>query len=145
MSRKKLDDVRVIYDGHECRVVLGPPVHVELHSGALWCNEMPSIDLVEVKSGKSRGLTVDIPAAQLKPGQVLVCGNAEGLRALTEAGVVRHTGEYFQSKKYDATFAVCDLLLDSFDHDYSRPVPELAERERPRLHVVRDRGRDRDR
>lgn len=42
---------------------------------------------------------------------MLVGGGDEGLRALTEAGVVRFTGAYYHSKEFDATFAVCDLLV----------------------------------
>jgi hypothetical protein len=37
-------------------------------------------------------------------------GGEEGLRVLTEAGVVRFTGMYYRSKRFGTTFAVCDLL-----------------------------------
>jgi hypothetical protein len=70
---------------------------------------MPSIDLV---GDDGFGLSVEIPQAPLKLGQVLIGGFEEGLRALTEAGIVRHTGEYYKSKEYDATFPICDLLVD---------------------------------
>jgi hypothetical protein len=97
---------------------------------------MPSTDLIDVKTGQGDGLTTDNPAAQRKPGQVLVCGGAEGLRALTAIGIVRQTGEYFYSKKCNATFAVCDLLLESFEHSYRRPIPKLAPRRRPKLSIA---------
>jgi hypothetical protein len=73
---------------------------------------MPTINLAAPNTGELRiGLTVEIPEAPLKPGQVLVCGKAEGLRALTEAGVVRFTGQYYRSNEFAATLAVCDLLI----------------------------------
>jgi hypothetical protein len=104
-------DVRTKYHGKEYRVVLGPPYFVEQENGALMGTGMPMINLADLETGyPERGLTVDIPQAPLKPNQVLVCGGEEGLRALTEAGVVRHTGEYYCSREFGATFAVCDFL-----------------------------------
>jgi hypothetical protein len=106
-----MPDVRVKYHGTEYKVVLGPPVLVEQRNGALMGTGMPTIDLADPVTGERRvGLTVDIPQAPLKPNQVLVGGREEGLRALTEAGVVRHTGEYYRSREFGATFAVCDFL-----------------------------------
>jgi hypothetical protein len=76
-------------------VVLGPPCFVVQRNGALIGSGMPSINLADPNTGELRiGLTMEILVAPLRPGQVLVGGKAEGLRALTEAGVVRHTGEY---------------------------------------------------
>jgi len=111
--RRKRNDVRVQYHGVEFKVVLGPPYFVEQPNGALMGSGMPTINLADPNTGElRRGLTVEIPEAPLKPGQVLVGGKAEGLRALTEAGVVRLTGNYYRSEKFMATFAVCDLLID---------------------------------
>jgi hypothetical protein len=50
-------------------------------------------------------------AGPVRPGQVLVGGEEEGLRVLREAGVVRFTGRHYRSKGFAATFAVCDLLV----------------------------------
>ncbi len=106
-----MPDVRVIYRGREYRVVLGPPIFVEQRNGALMGTGMPTINLADPETGELRfGLTVDVPEAPLRPNQVLVGGREEGLRALTAAGVVRHTGEYYRSREYGATFAVCDFL-----------------------------------
>src|SRR5262245_44230166 len=105
-------DILVTYHGERCKVVLGPPHSVEQRNGTRISSGMPSIDLVDPETGEGRcGLTVEIPRARLRPGQVLVGGRAEGLRALTEGGVVRHTGRYYRSKEFDTTFAVCDLLI----------------------------------
>jgi hypothetical protein len=104
-------DMLVKYHGEEYRVVLGPPILIEQRNGALMGTGMPTINLADPKTGELRiGLTVDIPEAPLKPNQVLVCGREEGLRALAAAGVVRHTGEYYCSREYGATFAVCDFI-----------------------------------
>lgn len=110
---KKLDGVWVRYRGEDYKLVLGPPCFVEQRNGALMGTGMPTVNLADPSTGElCIGLTVDIPEAPLKSGQVLVGGRAEGLRALTEAGVVRHTGEFYRSPKFDATFAVCELLID---------------------------------
>src|SRR5262245_19657220 len=102
---------RAVYHGTEYRIVLGPPTFVEQRNGALLGSGMPTINLADPESGELRvGLTVEIPEAPLKPNQVLVAGRQEGLRTLTEAGVVRHTGLYYQSQEYGASFAVCDFL-----------------------------------
>lgn len=103
---------RATYHGKEYLVVLGPAYYVEQHNGALLGSGMPTINLADPSTGElCVGLTVEIPEAPLKPGQVLVGGKAEGLRALTEAGAVRFTGRYYRSEEYAATFAVCDLLI----------------------------------
>ena len=112
MSDEDFQGVLVRYEGKEYRVVLGPPHFTEQRNGALMGTGMPSIELVEPDTGcPCYGLTFDIPQAPVRPGQVLVGGREEGLRVLTEAGVVRFTGEYYHSKRFDATFAVCDLLV----------------------------------
>jgi hypothetical protein len=124
---KKLTDVRVYYHDELCQVVLGPPCFVEQANGALLGSGLPSISLADPATGALLyGLTVEIPEAPLQPGQVLVGGRAEGLRALTEAGVVRHTGDYYRSTKYGAAFAVCDLLVR---HNNERVQPALLQRE----------------
>jgi len=106
-----MPDIRVKYHGEEYRVALGPPIFVEQRNGALISTGMPTINLADPHSGELRiGLTFDIPQAPLNPGLVLVGGREEGLRALTEAGVVKHTGEYYRSRDHGATFAVCDFL-----------------------------------
>jgi len=106
--------IRVHYHCQEYQVVLGPPYFVEQDNGALLGSGMPTINLADPHTGELRiGLTVEIPEAPLKPGQVLVAGKAEGLRALTEAGVVRFTGNYYRSEEFATTFAVCDLLIGS--------------------------------
>src|SRR5262249_16554977 len=106
-----MSDIRVTYRGKEYRVVLGPPAFVEQRNGALLGSGNSTINLADPETGELRvGLTVEIPEAPLRPNQVLVCGMEEGLRALTAAGVVRHTGEYYRSREYNATFAVCDFL-----------------------------------
>ena len=111
MSKAEKDTL-VRYRGEEYKVVLGPPCFVEQRNGALMGSGMPTISLADPGTDSLRyGLTVEIPEAPLKPGQVLVGGRAEGLRALIEGGVVRHTGDYYRSKRFDATFAVCDLLI----------------------------------
>jgi hypothetical protein len=112
MNEKKNADVRVMYDGAEYRLYLGIPCWVEQANGELLTTGMPSIHLADPKTGELyHGLSMDIPEAQLKPGQVLVCGREEGLRALTEAGVVRFTGQYYRSAEFNETFPVCDLLM----------------------------------
>jgi hypothetical protein len=111
-SGESFEGVLVRYDGKEYRVVLGPPCFVEQRNGALMGTGMPSIRLVDPDTGSPcYGLTFEIPEAPVRPGQVLVGGREEGLRALTEAGVVRFTGRYYRSKRFVATFAVCDLLV----------------------------------
>ncbi len=103
------------YKGKVYRVVFGPPCFVEQRNGALLGTGMPSIELADPETGVPlHGLTFDIPEAPLRPGQVLVGGREEGLQALTEAGVVRFTGAYYRSKRFLATFAVCDLLVGPF-------------------------------
>lgn len=118
MSGNYLRDVRVRYHGKEYRVVLGPPYFVEQRNGALMGSGMPTVNLADPETGElCHGLTFEVPEAPLKPGQVLVGGREEGLRALTAAGVVRFTGEYYRSVVFDATFAVCDLLVGAFPHN----------------------------
>jgi hypothetical protein len=96
VSGKNLEDVLVRYHGEVFRAVLGPPCFVEQHNGALMGTGMPSINLVEPETGlPCHGLIFDIPKAPLRPGQVLVGGEEEGLRVLTEARVVRFTGKYY--------------------------------------------------
>ena len=103
------------YDGQVYRVVFGPPSFVEQRNGALLGSGMPSIGLADPETGVQRhGLTIEIPEAPLRPGQVLVGGGEDGLRALSDAGVVRFTGTEFHSKRFLATFAVCDLLVGPF-------------------------------
>lgn len=105
------EDVRVRYHGREYLVVFGPPYFVEQRNGALMGSGMPTVNLADPETGElCHGLTVEVPGAPLRPGQVLVGGGAEGLRVLADAGVVRFTGDYFRSEKHNATFAVCDLL-----------------------------------
>ncbi len=107
---KKLDGVRVRYRGEDYKLVLGPPCFVEQRNGPLMGTGMPTVNLADPSTGElCIGLTVDIPEAPLRSGQVLVGGKEEGVRALT---VVRHTREFYRSPKFDATFAVCDLLID---------------------------------
>lgn len=116
------EDVRVRYHGREYRVVLGPPYFVEQRNGALMGSGMPTVNLADPETGEPcHGLTVEVPGAPLRPGRVLVGGGVEGLRVLTEAGVVRFTGRYFRSGRHDATFAVCDLLAG--------PVPAVRVRD----------------
>ncbi len=115
MRGKNLEDVLVTYYGKEYRVVLGPPCFVEQRNGALMGSGMPTVNLADPETGElCHGLTFEAPEAPLRPGQVLVGGREEGLRALTEAGVVRFTGEYYRSVVFNATFAVCDLLVGPF-------------------------------
>jgi hypothetical protein len=109
---KNSKDILVRYRGSDYQVVLGPPCYVEQKNGALMESGMPMIILADPETKEyCVGLTVEIPEAPLKAGQVLVGGREAGLQALTEAGVVRHTGDYYRSKEFDATFAVCDLLI----------------------------------
>jgi hypothetical protein len=132
MNERKQADVRVRYHGEEYRVVLGPPYFVEQANGALMGSGMPTIELADAETGELRhGLTVEIFEAPLKPGQVLVGGRDEGLGALTEAGVVRFTGRYYCSGKFNATFAICELLLtapcqerEQMTPSRGQPVPE---------------------
>jgi hypothetical protein len=124
-----MSDVRTTYHGKEYRVVLGPPTFVEQRNGALMGSGMPTINIADPETGELRsGLTVEILEAPLKPNQVLVSGREEGLRALVEAGVVRHTGEYYRSREFNATFAVCDFL-------------GLPERQKTTLKELRPAGR----
>src|SRR4051794_2583972 len=98
-AARQIEGPLVHYRGKLCHVVLGPPHLVEQANGALLGSGLPSINMADPRTGELLyGLTVEIPEAPLKPGQVLVCGKAEGLRALTEAGVVRHTGDYYRSR-----------------------------------------------
>ena len=121
---ESFEGVLVRYEGKEYRVVLGPPCYVEQRNGALMGTGMPSIELVEPDTGRPcYGLTFDIPQAPVRPGQVLVGGGEEGLRALTEGGVVRFTGTYYRSKKSLATFAVCVLLVGPFRRRTSVTTP----------------------
>jgi hypothetical protein len=118
---------------------------VEQHNGALMGSGLPTINLADANTGELRiGLTVEIPEAPLKPGQVLVCGKEEGLRALTEGGIVRHTGEYYRSRKFDATFAVCDFLVGPHRRRESvlgYPLPEPSPAPSPQQDNKRSRGR----
>src|SRR5690242_2048726 len=99
MTAAKREPVRVRYRGRDYHAVLGPTCFTEQANGALLGTGMPSIELIDPQTGEPRvGLTVDIPEAPLQPGQVLVCGRAEGVRALADAGVVRPTGQYYYAK-----------------------------------------------
>lgn len=109
------EGVLVRYYGKEYRAVLGPPYFIEQRDGAMMGSGMPSIDLSDPETGeKCYGLTCEAPEAPLRQGQVLVCGGEEGLRALSEAGIVRFTGHNYRSKRYGCTLAVCDLLVGPF-------------------------------
>lgn len=120
--RMRLADVRVSYHGQDYRVVLGPPYYTERGEGVLLGSGLPTINLADPQTGELRyGLTVEIPEAPLKPSQILVGGREEGVRALTEAGVVRPTGEFYRSDSYGATLAVCELLVRS-NEEYVVPA-----------------------
>jgi hypothetical protein len=143
MKKGKVDDVQVKYHGEEYRVVLGPPCFVMQTNGALMSSGMPMVNLADPKTGElRRGLTVEIPEAPVSSGQVLVCGKAEGLQALTEAGVVRFTGEYYRTKEFDATFAVCDLLIAPARQEPVRVTPGTSPSPQRMRQKPKEKSRD---
>lgn len=121
---KGLEGVTCRYHGETYQVVFGPSYSVELPDGTFWSSGKPSIDLIEVGAEvpRRRGLTLDLPEVPLKSNQVLVCGGAEGVRSLEQAGVVRATGMFVKAPAYGTTVAVCDLLITPPGLEHVRPT-----------------------